>query len=248
MPRLCIAAVGGGHLTVLRWAVPEVNLTERRSSSWLAELFTTAARRDFLHVLTWLSEQPEFCEFLSKDHAAVLRLAETAATSYTVAIQEWLRLQLLQRQLIPAQVAERVRVPIQNMCEFAVRNGALDLLSYALERRWLPGEIMPGVKLCHMAASEGRLEVLRWARRQLLPDTTQTASHTQRHLFPWDETVCRVAAGCGHLAVLQWLRSEGCPWDRFVARAAAAAGHVPVLQWALAQADWQVCSSSYFGV
>jgi hypothetical protein len=250
MPRVCVAAAGGGHLAVLRWALPEVNLRDRPSSAWLLELFIIAARRDFIHVLTWLSDQTQFCELVSKDHAAVFQLAEVAASTYTVAIQEWLRVQLLQRQLIPAKVGERVRVPTHNMCEFAVRNGALDLLSYALERRWLPGEIMPGVKLCYMAASAGRLDVLRWARRQLLPDTTQTASNGQRHLFPWDETVCRVAAGCGHLAALQWLRSEGCPWDKHVARAAAADGHLEVLQWALAQADWQVRSPPliFFGM
>ena len=46
------------------------------------------------------------------------------------------------------------------------------------------------------AASNGHLEVLRWARE---------------HNCPWSEQTCRAAQG-GQLEMLQWLREHGCPW------------------------------------
>jgi hypothetical protein len=40
--------------------------------------------------------------------------------------------------------------------------------------------------------------------------------------------------GRGHLAVLQWLRANGCPWDENTCSQAAWVGHLAVLQWARA--------------
>jgi hypothetical protein len=42
---------------------------------------------------------------------------------------------------------------------------------------------------------------------------------------------CALAAGGGHLEVLQWLHNTGCPRDRRSDYAAAAGGHLEVLQW-----------------
>ena len=56
--------------------------------------------------------------------------------------------------------------------------------------------------------------------------------------------LCRLAAGGGHLEVLQWARAHGCPWDHHTCTAAARNGHLEVLQWARAQGcDWdeQTC-------
>jgi hypothetical protein len=33
---------------------------------------------------------------------------------------------------------------------------------------------------------------------------------------PWDEEICREAAGSGHLEVLQWARKQGCPWNAVI--------------------------------
>ena len=61
-------------------------------------------------------------------------------------------------------------------------------------------------RVCSDAASEGHLEVLRWARSQGCP---------------WDDSVTYAAAGGGpprlqhgHLEVLKWLIKEGCPYDK----------------------------------
>jgi hypothetical protein len=42
------------------------------------------------------------------------------------------------------------------------------------------------------------------------------------------------AARGGHLAVLQWLRANGCQWDWLVCLFAAKNGHKAVLHWARA--------------
>jgi hypothetical protein len=50
----------------------------------------------------------------------------------------------------------------------------------------------------------------------------------------WNAMTCMSAARNGHLEVLQWARAEGCPWDATTSEAAARGGHLKVLQWALA--------------
>jgi len=50
----------------------------------------------------------------------------------------------------------------------------------------------------------------------------------------WNSTIV-AAAHCGHLAVLQWARANGCPWDEEqTCRAAVNGGHLELLQWARA--------------
>ena len=48
----------------------------------------------------------------------------------------------------------------------------------------------------------------------------------------WDETICSVAAECGHLAVLQWAREHDCPWSQETTKWAARGGHLEVLKYA----------------
>ena len=68
-----------------------------------------------------------------------------------------------------------------------------------------------------MAAEEGHLPVLEWARQ---------------NGCTWDEGTCTGAASRGHLAVLQWARHHGCTWDEDTCARAAGGGHLAVLQWA----------------
>lgn len=42
---------------------------------------------------------------------------------------------------------------------------------------------------------------------------------------------CYGTARCGHLAVLQWARQQGCPWDATTCQGAAFGGHLAMLQW-----------------
>ena len=46
------------------------------------------------------------------------------------------------------------------------------------------------------------------------------------------EKLCAAAAAGGHLALLQWLRQNGCSWDEGTCSCAASGGHLAVLQWA----------------
>ncbi|KAL6054560.1 Ankyrin repeat domain-containing protein [Balamuthia mandrillaris] len=85
-------------------------------------------------------------------------------------------------------------------------------------------------RICHSAAWNGRLEVLRWARE---------------NGCPWDECTCVFAAESGHLEVLQWARENGCPWDERTFSHAASAGHLEVLQWVALNGgvwDGQACA------
>ena len=49
---------------------------------------------------------------------------------------------------------------------------------------------------CEIAAKNGHLEVLKYARE---------------NGCPWDEWTCSFAARNGHLEVLKWARENGCP-------------------------------------
>ena len=60
-----------------------------------------------------------------------------------------------------------------------------------------------------------------------------------------DRWTCAWAASGGHLATLQWLRSQGCTWDKHTCHWAAANGHLEVLQWARIQrCQWGTQTSS----
>ena len=78
----------------------------------------------------------------------------------------------------------------------AARGGQLKVL------QWLRSE--NGGK-CHwaeatsrVAASEGHIELLKWAHQ---------------NGCPWNEGTCTGAARNGNLELLKWVRKKGCPWD-----------------------------------
>ena len=90
--------------------------------------------------------------------------------------------------------------------------------------RWAEGTLglaRSGVEVCRAAAGQGRIDVLREARRLE---------------FPWDSNACAAAAGGGHLACLEYMRTlsptSRCPWDEGTCAEAAAGGHVDILRWA----------------
>jgi hypothetical protein len=100
------------------------------------------------------------------------------------------------------------------------------------------GYFSQNVCACTLAAGNGHLEMLKWARSQDPP-------------CPWDEETCSRAAENGHLDVLKWARSQDppCPWDASTCSRAAENGHLDVLQWARSQdppCPWDewTCSSA----
>ena len=67
---------------------------------------------------------------------------------------------------------------------------------------------------------------------------------------PWDSETCSEAARGGHLEVLQWARANGCPWDPETCSLAAQGGHLEVLQWVRANGcpwDRGTCSGAARG-
>jgi hypothetical protein len=72
---------------------------------------------------------------------------------------------------------------------------------------------------CIYAATNGYLDLLRWARA---------------NYHVWNIWTCAYAARYGNLDVLQWARASGCPWDARTCAASAYGGHLAILQWARA--------------
>src|SRR5579872_7226205 len=64
---------------------------------------------------------------------------------------------------------------------------------------------------CNEIASEGSLEILKWARSKG---------------YEWNSSTCAYAAQNGHLEVLKWARSNGCEWDSDTCYWAARNGHL----------------------
>ena len=110
-------------------------------------------------------------------------------------------------------------------------------------RKWLREKGNPAEsQICALAARDGLLPALQWARKRGLPwgDTcVEAASCGHRHILewarregcPWDTDTCAWAAHGEHLELLRWLRDQGCPWGRQTCAWAAGCGHLAVLQW-----------------
>src|SRR6185369_5548540 len=78
--------------------------------------------------------------------------------------------------------------------------------------------------VCYIAAQNGWLDLLKWARQ---------------NEYPWNSWTCSDAALNGHLEVLKWARQNGCEWNSIVCSYAAENGHLEVLKWAkLKGCDW----------
>ena len=52
---------------------------------------------------------------------------------------------------------------------------------------------------------------------------------------PWNARTCGDAAEGGHIAILDYLRQQGCAWDADVAWRASRGGHIDLLKWCRAQ-------------
>lgn len=116
-----------------------------------------------------------------------------------------------------------------------------------------------GLQLTEIAAKEGHLEMLKWAREEGCPwdQNTCRCAAERGHLevlrwakeqgCPWDKSTCKFAARGGHLALLKWAREQGCPWDERTCSSAAKGGHLGLLQWARGQGcpwDEITCNSA----
>ena len=103
--------------------------------------------------------------------------------------------------------------------------------------------------ICDVAAKNGHLKCLKWARRNGYRWDEETCafaakyghldclmwarcSQNAKEACPWDEWTCSWAAKEGHLKCLKWARRNGCPWDEDTCAYAAKYGHLDCLIWA----------------
>jgi hypothetical protein len=79
---------------------------------------------------------------------------------------------------------------------------------------------------CEEIASDGYLEVLKWARE---------------NGYDWNSWTCVSAAENGDLEMLVWARENGCDWDSSTCYYAAKNGHLEVLKWAIKNGcEWNI--------
>ncbi len=120
-------------------------------------------------------------------------------------------------------------IDVNGFSIIAARTGQLDIL------KWLVGnknnvntEVDDGTDtsllcseetepdICSEAASNGHIEILKWAKE---------------NGYKLNTTACSTAALNGHFDVLKWLRENGCPWDKISCSNAAKNGHFEILKW-----------------
>ena len=70
-------------------------------------------------------------------------------------------------------------------------------------------------EVCSFAALAGKLDVIKFARK---------------NGWKWDTRTCSEAAKEGHLEIIIWARNNGCPWDEKTSTTAAEYGHLQVLR------------------
>jgi hypothetical protein len=147
--------------------------------------------------------------------------------------------------LIMRSLHRRTLLSKHEMCEYAAREGHLDLMLWARENRclfyWLPCatvamesdrmHILDWIQinspdfstrlLWHPAVRSGRLECVQWLAKRESPVITCHGT-----------SLCDWAAQFGHLECLKWLRENGAPWGPSTCCMAAQWGYLHILKWA----------------
>ncbi len=111
-----------------------------------------------------------------------------------------------------------------------------------------------------MAALNGHLDILKWARENSCPFNVTTCSNAAKkgHLhilkwarengFPWNMNTCNMAAKGGYLHILEWAMANGCEWDiQQICIKAATRGNLYILKWAIGNGhtfDYNICEQA----
>ena len=135
------------------------------------------------------------------------------------------------------------------LCDYAAVSGHLRVL------QWL--HLGQGCSwrsnLCDLAAKHGHLKVVSWLVKQGCPLTCDVAKDVAKSaalcgnlkMLQWvleyekehqkesslSEALLAFAAQGGHIAVVKWLRSQGCPWDSNACASAVAGKRFGMLMW-----------------
>lgn len=209
-----------GHLDILWWLSTDL-ITEGDSFVlWLKyNNVEDAAANGHIHVL----------EFFRNEYSitADTDVCRRAAENGQLKVLQWIQ-----------ENGFRNSIPSGAIAEF---NGFLPSFPRSAE---VTSTLEWNEKICHAAAGNGQLEILKWLRKNHCPWNETTCSEAARggHLdilqwarandCPWDEWTCTQAALSGHLHIIQWARQNGCQWNHDTCQKAAKGGHLHVLQWA----------------
>jgi len=82
-----------------------------------------------------------------------------------------------------------------------------------IKKEW---ENFDKIVICKIAARNGWLDLLIWARQ---------------NGCEWDSWTCTYAAGNGHLEVLKWTRLNNCPWNERTCKFAAERNYTEIIEW-----------------
>ena len=132
-------------------------------------------------------------------------------------------------------------------CTGAAAGGQLAALQHLVSRdyHWDEDYIA-----CY-AASSGSIDVIDWLRQQegiVIDAEAMSFAAGAGHIAmcqylrsigcDWDSSACGCAAGTGHLDVLRWLRDNGCPWNvSEVCTNAAASEFIDMLDYVIEQGE-----------
>ena len=249
----CELAARSGQLEALQWLrSPE---REGGPCPWSWKVTTTAAQNGQLEMLKWcrIEAKPPCewnvwaCNSAAKDnHLDVLKWALTEAVPpapvdisrcWYIAIEKgnieimaWL-LEHDRQGCIAKQVGEDAVGAYGHEggpCAVAAEHGQLEALQWLRAPERDRGPCPCGWHVCHEAAKNGDLSMLKWARTVSDPP------------LPWNEMTCTAAVQDGNLDLLKWLRNEAnprCPWDESVATEMAHYDRIDILKWARTEAD-----------
>eukprot|EP01117_Protostelium_nocturnum_P013338 TRINITY_DN4968_c0_g1_i1.p1 TRINITY_DN4968_c0_g1~~TRINITY_DN4968_c0_g1_i1.p1 ORF type:complete len:392 (+),score=128.58 TRINITY_DN4968_c0_g1_i1:147-1322(+) len=211
------AASLGGHLEILKFA--------RENSLFFNEnTFNYSAARGHLDIFKWAREN-NVSNFES--YGAMVQ----AAVGGHISIIEYCKNN-------DKEWDEYAALPLIAMR--AAENGRLEVVKWAVDNK-LPLE---EESICSLAALNGHLDVIKYARSIGLSWNAQTCScaaerghrnvieWARQNNCKWDAQVCESAAQGGQWEMLKWLREEGAPWDERVCSAIGIKGNLEMLKWA----------------
>jgi hypothetical protein len=235
--KLCSIAVSHNDLNTLKWLR---SLTPPCPwDSWICEI---AVRSDNIEVLEWLVSQG--CELNNKSY-------HWPASSGQLDMLVWLH-----RRDAPSFYKVQ-----KSLMESAIYNGHMHII------KWLRSLDPPcewNKSFIQFAVTDRRLKILIWLRSQDPPcpwdecELYQYASSTGdvmlmkclRDLnpsYPWDDSLCAIAAEYGQLRMLRWLRCQDppCPINlNDCIELAAEQKHVEVVDWLRIQTGCANCSEN----
>jgi len=168
---VCVAGARSGHLALVQWAYAH-------GCPCGVDVWKSVVRNGQWHVLAWAMSRAD-CVFstttrtTTTDYREEVEMVLCAAACGAVDALAWMH------QRMSLEALDLLYNPMFEPCGEDASHGSLR-------------------DLCNVAAANGHLAIIRWARERN---------------YPWYESTCHAAAKHDHVSVLAWLRANGCPWN-----------------------------------